>query len=144
MYHGAQSPDITSSKKTPQSTRQSFTVTIALVIVCIEKSLKDFGVCIKTAKINYCTHDNENNKDVVSVSIEEDQNSSYNSTICDEESPCNNDNKQNCNDVVVKNNNNTILPRQGNASSRCVAVDNVSNPVSVCMCVLCVCVCVCG
>ena len=111
-------------------------------MVCIEKSLKDFGVCIKTAKSNYCSYDNENNKDVVSVSIEEDRNSSYSSTICDEESPYNNDNKQNCNDVVVKNNN-TILPHQGNASSGCVAVDNVSNPcVCLYMCTVCVYVCV--
>ena len=123
MYHRAQSFNITSSKKTSQSTCQFFTITIALVIVCIEKSLKDFGVCIKTAKNSYCSYDDENNKDVVSVTIEEDQDSSYNSTICDEESPYN---KQNCN--IVVNNNNTILPHQGNASSRCVTVDNVSNP----------------
>ena len=81
--------------------------------------MKDF--CVKTAKSS-C--DNRNSKDVLSVSIEEDQNSSYNSTICDEESPYNNDNKKNCN--VAVNNNNTTLPHQRNTSSRCVAVDNVS------------------
>ena len=96
--------------------------------------MKDF--CVKTAK-NSCDNDN---KDVVRCSIEEDQNSSYNSTISDEESPYNNDNKQNCN--IAVNNNNTSLPRQRNTSSECVAVDNVSK---LCICLsVCVYVCACN
>ena len=93
-------------------------------MLCIEKSLKDVGISITTPKGKFCPYDKNNSKSVRTTSIQEDQdNSSYTSTICDEETPCNN-NKQDCN--VTVNDDYTTLPHQENADS--VKVDNVSKP----------------
>ena len=84
-----------------------------VVMVCIERSLKDFGISARTPKGTY-----DNSKDVVTVGIQEDQNpSSKNSTICDEGTA---DNKHDCN-ITVSSDDTTHQENN-------VKVDNVSNP----------------
>jgi len=84
----------------------------------IEKSLKQFGVCVKTSR-KFCLHDN-NHKGLVNVDNEEDHSSSHDiSVICDEGT----ENKQNSSVSVI--NDNTAIPQQRNATSDCVEVDKV-------------------
>ena len=91
----------------------------------LEKSLRDYGVCVKAQNSKFCSYDNDDSKDVVTVSIQDHQSgTSYDSAVYDERTSNHND-EQDCN--IRVSGNNTVSPCQKNTTSDHVEVDNVSS-----------------